>query len=340
VNPNSLDPYGQPTPVEPQPIPQSAPQTTPVAPQAFVPGQMNPQPVQQAYPVAQPIQPTPQPQQQQIPSMPSFPTSMSLGLDINPEPKKINKAVLFAIIAGVLVLLSVAVILYLFLTQVSKEEYAAASAKYDAVAKSTEALYEKIDTLQVTVGTSSNFEAIVNDTNTEIEDLKKENNELKKLKAVHIGEGRKLYSAYDNKLTENISYTSTLVESYKKFVTPTKDCRTTSNALAEAALVEALDVCAKSLKEVKGITNPELQTYATSLTSSYDKYAVSLRGFINTKDRQSPQAKTYSDELSKATNEIYEANIAFKESVEKKFNNEQLEKLGTTLSDYLNGKKK
>lgn len=118
-------------PQEPNSAPFTPPNGVPSAPPTPTPIQ----PMQQPQPLGQPFQPAPQPMQSQPqPAFQQFPAGPAPSMP--PQPKKSKKGLIIglAIGGGVLLLSIVALVLWLTLFTVTKQDYQAAADKYAEIA--------------------------------------------------------------------------------------------------------------------------------------------------------------------------------------------------------------
>lgn len=240
-----------------------------------------------------------------------------------PKQSNTKKIILIAAIAGGAILLAViGFVVFLLLTTVSKEDYAKAATAFNEVSRANSDLTSDVTTLSYS--TSANvddgeFEEGLSETEASIEKIKTENEELSKLKAVKVGEGAKLYDAFDKKLEAYLGYGSGLVTSVKNLRPALLKCGGVSDASDAAGRIAAMKTCSTALGEVNDIPNEQFKTFVSSLKDSYAEYATvyeKISALSNPYGSQYEQYKTLRDQMYAVQDKISDASSTFSDAMD------------------------
>jgi len=268
---------------------------------------------------------------------------MSIGsgpaLDQKNEPKRLSKPALFGIIGGIVVLALVGAAAYYLLNTVSKEEYAAAASQYSKVFPEKSELPQNLLMYSVIAETNNpDLVAFTEQTEGLVEEVKVENAKLAALKAVKAGEGRKLYAAYNEKLSAYLSYASTYMVSYTKFSPSTEPCDAVGDETDASKYVALIKNCATSLKAVGDLPNADFKAYITQLAEAYGGYATAYENSSNLTDPQGTQKIQYAAaqvQLREAGEKLDTVSSTYYETMTKKINRDSIKDTGEALSSFL-----
>lgn len=281
-------------PQEPTPAPFTPPNEVPSAPPTPTPIQPM-QPVQQPQPMAQPFQPAPQPMQPQSqPAFQQFPAGPAPSLP--PQPAKSKKGLILglAIGGGVLLLSIIALVLWLTLFSVTKQDYQAAADKYTEVG-------DALEELGSTTGSSlpSNFKEKINEFGAKAK-------ELGDLKAVRNDKDVK--AAYDKVyalVPDFVKKSNTMV----KFYDLTKEDCSTSKLSQQSAwedCINALDSFDaegwESLDKYVNAFKDLMQSYLDGKYGSTSAYSDAAADFREDTEKIGDAVKDASSELKDAIN--------------------------------------
>lgn len=323
MNPNTPQPTEQPEGVNPQPPVTPTPDFTEPAPAA--------DPVA---PTADPFTPTAEPAAPVAePAATSAPT---------PPPKNTKKIVLIAgIIAGALILAIIAVIIFLSMTTVSKQDYADAAKQYNEVSAANTALTRNASSLSSsnTSLSESEFDEEMKAAEEAIATLRTENEELGKLKAVRVGEGKELYDAFNEKLKAYLENGESLVKSVNTIRPALMKCDEAGSASDNDARVAAIKACSAAFNEVGDVANPEFKAYVEVLKTAYAEFAVTLEKIVaieNPFGAQYEEYKVLRDEMYDTQDDIREATRTFTDALEKRDDELSVKDSAKALADYLN----
>jgi len=312
-----------PTPVEAAPTPE-APAATPepTAPVATeAPASLE----------AAPVTPTP----------PAEATPFTAGAPEPPKKANTKKIILIAgIAAGAVLLAIIGAILFFVFTTVSKEDYRAAASQFNEVSRSNSKLNSEVSTLSYSTdsATDSEFDETLTAAKDAIANVKTENEELSKLKAVRVGEGGKLYKAFEEKLNPYLAYAGDLVASVEKVRPAMVVCDAVSGTSDAAARVTALKKCSEALGAVGQLPNAEFNTFIGGLKDSYAEYATTYEGISKLSDPYGDnyeQYKTLRDKMYAVQDKIGDASDTFSDGLEARDNEYDVKPSAEALADYL-----
>lgn len=366
MNPNSNDPSTTPPADGTNPVPPVAPETpaAPVTPPAPGAPEAPVQPVAPAQPEA-PVNPfapatPPAPATPEAPVTPGTPVSpvppvapetsnpFTAGTPTTapdaPQSPKITKKMMLiaAIVGGAILLAIIGVILFFVLTTVSKEDYRDAVRQYNKVQIASSSLNSDVSRLGSATSSSSDsaFNESIEETEASLAKIKTENEALSKLKAVKVGEGAKLYKAFNEKLKAYLTYGEGLITSVKNLRPAMVTCDKGTQASDAATRVAGLKACSTELAGVSDIPNAEMKTYITALSEGYAKYAEiseKVAALTNPYGSQYEEYKALRDQMYDELDTISAAADTFSDALSKRDDElsvkESADKLGDFLSD-------
>lgn len=323
--------FAEPAPVEPTQVPTPNPFEAPAA----AAGSETPD-----------TQTTSAPQQADTPAFGSTESAPTPGqVPITPVPatgpgKSKKPLLLVAIIGGAIILIIAAVLAYLAFTTVSKEDYAAAAAKFNDVSSANSTLSSKASVLSSNASDPDDvFNQDVKAFETAMSDLTTQNEELGKLKAVQVGEGKTRYDEFNNKLTAFTAYNKDILSSVKSVRPALVACKAVGDASSTAERTTAIQACADAFNSVGDISNPEFKTLADTLKVEYGKYAKAYAEFTKITDpfgAQRTQYTTLRDEIYDIQDAIRTATNTFSKAVKDRQNELSVKESAQALASYLN----
>ncbi len=357
MNPNQ-DPNAAPDAAAPQPsaeapvtpAPESTtptPTTEPVAPALDVTPApetpvVEPTPVNPFAAAGTPAAPS-NPTEPVVPASPFAAATPIAGAPIAggpaPKPKNTKKIILLAsAIGGVVLLAVVGVIIFLLLTTVSKQDYADAAKQYNAVSQA----YSDLDRLDssfssVNSSNSANLDETVAEAEAKMVTVKTENESLGKLKAVSVGEGKKLYDEFDNKLTAYISYNEGVATTLKSLSPALDLC--SSSAADTNDMVGALRKCESALNGVTDMPNPEFKAYVDTLKVQYAeiiKLYEDMSSITDPYGSQYDQYRALRDKSYEITDALTDASTTLKDSLNNKVKELDPKASADALRTFLN----
>lgn len=312
-------------------------------------GQPNEQPVEQPD-----VQPTPEPTPSLNPvtditgAPVATPEPSSIGAAPTPPaspsqpPKDKKKMILIAsIIGGVLLLAVIAVFVYFAMTSVSKQDYANAAGQYNAVSSANTDLTRTVRTLatSVSAGSDEEFDANAKKVEEAITKLKDENEKLGNEKAAKVGEGAKLYDAFDTKLNAYAEYAQGLVASIKVIRSDFGSCDEVSKATEDTARAKALRECADSFTSTATIPNAEFKAYVDASKPEYEKYAKNYEAIVALDDRfgsNYEQYRTLRTEVLASQTKLREISRTLSTSLNERDDKMSVKNDAKALADYFN----
>jgi len=299
-----------------------------------------PEPTTEA-PQAEPVTPV----DQTNPVNPVTPVSPAASTGA-PKPSNNRKIILIAAIAGGVVLLAaIALVVFLLLTSVSKQDYRDAARQFNKVGSASSSLYSDVSMLGYATGSTSDstFNSDVADTEESIAKLKSENETLSKMKAVRVGEGAKLYNAFNDKLKAYLAYGEDLLTSVKNLRPAMVTCDKVSDASEANARVAALKACSSALSGVTDLPNAEFKTFVSTVAKSYQDYAdtyESISALSNPYGNQYDQYKALRDKVYEIQDTISNASDDFSDALEKRDDELSVKDSANKLADFLTDKQK
>ena len=274
---------------------------------------------------------------------PVAPVTTSSTGGVTPGLKKpVNKKLLIIIgsAVGVVFLAIVAVLVFLSLSAVSKEDYRAATLQYNEVSRSSTALTGEVASLSSSLSrsTDAEFATQTEEVADAITKIRDENKKLGEEKAVKVGEGKELYTTFDTKLAAYTSYADDLLASVKSLRPAMAVCGKISDAKENATRVTALKACSTSLNDVKDLPNAEFKTFVTVLQKSYSEYAVAFEKTVALTapfGAQNAEYKALRDQASAAQKNITTASREFSSSLNERDKEMSVKESADALAKYL-----
>lgn len=320
------------------------PPTPPQAPDAatsFAPFTPAEAPIQQPAAAPEgvpPVVPAPAPVVAPIPGGSPVPTSGT--------GKKPKTGLIIGIAGGAvaLVLAIIGVILGLSLNSVSKTDYADAVKPYNELGGA----YSKLtgDTSLLASGimlSSSRYDKYVSDAEADLTATKTANDTFAKMKAVKVGEGKKLYDALNTKLKAYMQNSADLIASAKTARPALAKCDAADDASAGSARATALNDCATALKAVGDMPNAELKAYIVAIQQPYADYAANyqaMSALSNPYGAQYDQYKALRDKVYAAQDQLRKASDAYSKDAIAKLKSLSLKSESDALGDYLDKKQR
>lgn len=286
-------------PQEPNSAPFTPPNGVPSAPPTPTPIQPM-QPMQPQQPIAQPFQPAPQPMQPQPQpvSQPfqQFPAGPVPA--IPPKPAKSKKGLILGLIigGGVLLLAIVALVLWLTLFTVTKQDYQAAADKYAEIG-------DTLDDISSSSGSSlpANF-------SEKIDEFGKKTKEMGDLKAVK--NDKDIKAAYDKVyalVPDYVKKSHTLVKVYNVIKDTCSSTNLSQQSRWQACIddlgsfdAEGWDSLDKFLKAFKNLMQDYIDGKSANSSAYYDALS------------------EYNDDLKKINNEMKDASSKLKDAINAK----------------------
>jgi len=191
-------------------------------------------------------------------------------LPSNGKTKKL--IILISIIVGAVVVLGVIAIVVLSMFMVSKKDYRDAATQYNVVASASSDFRSDASSLQYSTSSSTTDTVLANNIDsikTSVIKLQDQNKKLSALKAVRIGEGKKLYDTFNTKLTAYTVYADNLATSLQSVHPALKAC--SDSTLKGVAL---LNSCVDAINKVGTMPDADIKAYVTVLQTQY----VALQG--------------------------------------------------------------
>jgi hypothetical protein len=234
-----------------------------------------PAPVPTPIPIANPFgtapvssEPTPAPLPgQPIASVGSSPNT-NLVANLMGDPKKKKLIVLIGIIVAILVVLGVAALILVGILFPSKADYRDAALQFNKVSSAYSDLSSNASKLQYDVSGSTTDTEFTNDgdsVNKSLQAFQDANKTFADMKAVKIGDGKKLYDTYQGKVTLFVAYANDIFTSVKSFHPVAKAC-------ADVSTITLLNECVTALNNIGSVPNADLNQYVTTIQTQYKAY--------------------------------------------------------------------
>lgn len=300
---------------------------------------------------SQPVPPQP-PVQPKVPAQPTQPGApmrsmqpMQPGQMPGGVPPKSNNKTLFlilGIIGGVLVLGGILLAVFFMFFSVSKSDYRSAYGQMSELSSANSALNMEISTLHY--GLSSTETKFKNDAQAveeAIEKVRKENEKLAELKAVKVGEGKKRYGAFNEKLGSYLKYTEDATKSLRDLYGAAKPCDGDVDTSDVAAYKAALNKCILALKEVGNTPNEDVKTYVKSLTTEYENLSSiidKLSTITSPYGSQYDEYRSLRDQTYKVQDNIRNSYTDFRSNIEKHAKEVSVKDQADDLSEFLGEK--
>ena len=243
-----------------------------------------------------------------------------------------------SIVAAVLIAL-ISVGLFTSATTVSKSDYQAASAQFAKVTKASTQLTADIYLLSASTSIEdSAFDENAKKVVDSLTAIKTENAALGKLKAVRVGEGKKLYETFNSKTKDYLANGSDLLISVKTLRPAVIVCNKVASASDSASRLQSLKDCSTAMNKVKDLPSPEFQTFVTVLKKQYADYATTYEQVSTLNDplgAQYEQYKVLRDKLTKVQTTLTTANKTFIDDLAKRDDELSVKDSSKALSDFL-----
>lgn len=310
-------------PISPQPQPQ--PQAQPQAPQP-------PQPPVPPQPVT-PYQPAPGGATYQ----PTPPTT--------PAPGSSNKKMFLwiGIAAGVLLLVTIVIAVLVAIFSVSKAEYNKAYGQMSAVSSANYSLESQLSVIQygITSSTDTKFSNDLEDTKGALAKVREEAEKLSDLKAVKIGEGKKQYEEYSEKLEKNLAYSADLIESIEDARGVLIVCEEIVKDSSSSVVLKNIDGCVSGLEKLKSLSNADVKTYIKDITGEWQDYRTSFQTVVTLTDPYGSQYGQYQFAMNRAKaalSSVSDAKMDFNSNLAKHIKDASISDATDSYLDFLNEK--
>jgi len=265
-----------------------------------------------------------------------------------PDLKNMNRKKLItvaSIAGGALVLAIIATILYVSLMTVSKQDYRDAVVQYNAVSGAGSKLTSSIKAFSSSTmsGSDEAYDSAVKTAEGSITSIQEENTKLAELKAVRIGEGKELYTAFNNKLTTYLAYGDDVIGSIEKVRPALVTCAGISKASTSDAQLAAVKSCSTTLNSVNDVPNAEFSTFINSLKGGYTKYITVYEGMsalTSPFGSQYDQYKSLRDQMNAIQKDIQAASKTFSTDIAKHDSDVSVKASADALGNYLSKQQK
>lgn len=263
------------------------------------------------------VQPTLAPQ---LPVQPNVPVPAPSG-----TPKG-NKGLIIGLVVGgaLLVVGSVIAVVLVMLLSVSRSDYSKAYSQLNEVASANSKLSSQVSGLQygMKYDTDTKFSNDLEEAQAIIEETRTKNKELSELKAVRVGEGKKKYQAFDKKLNEYMSFSSTALKSFGDVRKAAKPCDESSNQAASdtASLKSLLNECVEALDKISDTPDLDVKKYVGTLKTEMEKLSSlidKLSAITNPYGDQYDQYKVLRDQVYDVQDAVRDSATDFSSNFEK-----------------------
>ena len=290
-----------------------------------------------------------QPQTPEQPQAPQPPVAGGPSYQM-PQPSAsapVNKKVVMwiGIAVGALLLIGVVVAIIVGLTSVSKEDYRKAYSQMGEISSANSNLDLKMSSIQfgLTSSTDTKFKNDVEAAQKAIEKVREENKELSELKAVKVGEGKKQYDEFNDKLENYLTFVSDALTSISDFRDAAKTCDTAKNNMSsDAAFVKsAIDECVLALKKVGDVPNDDVKAYTKTMSTEMENLSslVSKMALITDPyGAQYEQYKSIRDQVYEVQDNLSDAATDFSSNFEKHAQEVEVKDTANNFLDFLDEK--
>ncbi len=292
-------------------------------------------------PSVEPTNTTPVTPVETTPEAPAAAPVVSAGAPApqNSNGKKI--ALIAGIVGGVVILAIVGIIAFFLLNAVSKQDYRDAARQFNNVQSAGSSLTSDVSSLSYSMRSSDDgeFNNDISAVEDDLSKVKSENDKLANSKAVRVGEGAKLYGAFNDKLKAYTSNGTEIVDSVKKLRPAMLVCNKINSTTDNNARTAAVKSCSQELGKVGDVPNAAFNNYVKSLHDSYVDYATtyeSIAALTNPYGSQYDQYKTLRDKMYAIQDKISAATKTFSSDLEKRDNEVSVKDSAQALADYLN----
>jgi hypothetical protein len=286
-----------------------------------------------------------QPQQPQPTSQPPVQPDVSTGspYQMPQSPKNKKLFIWIGIGVGALLLIGIVAAIIVAMTSVSKDDYRKAYSQMSELSSANSKLNSELSTLQygLTSATETKFKNDMKSAEEAIEKVRKENEKLAELKAVKVGEGKKQYEEFSEKLENYLKYTEDATKSLKDLYDAAKPCDANVSTSDVAAYKTALNECTSALKKVGNTPNEDVKTYVKSLAAEYENLASiidKLATITNPYGSQYDEYKALRDQTYKVQENIRNAYTDFRSNIEKHSKEVSVKDQADTLVEFLSEK--
>lgn len=259
------------------------------------------------------------------------------------SPKNKKLFIWIGIGVGALLLIGIVAAIIVAMTSVSKDDYRKAYSQMSELSSANSKLNSELSTLQygLTSATETKFKNDIKSAEEAIEKVRKENEKLAELKAVKVGEGKKQYEEFSEKLENYLKYTEDATKSLKDLYGAAKPCDANVSTSDVAAYKTALNECTSALKKVGNTPNEDVKTYVKSLAAEYENLASiidKLATITNPYGSQYDEYKALRDQTYKVQENIRNAYTDFRSNIEKHSKEVSVKDQADTLVEFLSEK--
>lgn len=292
----------------------------------------------------------PQPQQPQAPqpqqSAPPTPQDAPAGTPYQmPQPQNNKKLFIWiGVGVGALIIIGVVIAIVIALTSVSKEEYRKAYSQMGELSSANSSLNSDLSTIQyssISSSTETKFKNDLKSAEEGIEKVRAENEKLGELKAVKVGEGKKKYEEFNEKLDKYLEYTENSLKSMKDLYGAAKPCAGNTSLSDASAYKSALNECTSALKKVANTPNEDVKAYVKSLTTEYENLSSvvdKLSSITDPYGKQYDEYKTLRDQSYDIQDNISDAYTDFKSNITKHSKEVSVKDQADSFADFLSEK--
>lgn len=292
-----------------------------------------------------PSRPTEQPLTP-VETQPLAPVAPLVSPTSDSNTTKSKKMILIAsIVGGVVLLALIGTLLYISLMTVSKQDYRDAAVQFKTVSTAGSKLSSTVKAFSsASMSSSSNSnETTAKNAKDSVINIREKNAELRDFKAVRVGEGKELYTAFDSKLTAYLANADDIIISVEKVMPALTSCSSVNKATDRVAQLAAIKTCSTNLNSVKDIPNVEFKAFVDSVKDGYTKYIAiyeSMSALTNPYGSQYEEYKTLRDESNAIQKSIQTASKTFTTDIEKRDNEVSVQASADALSAYLTEQQK
>lgn len=260
--------------------------------------------------------------------------------------KKPKLGLILGIVGGALVLMLIVlgVILGFVFGSVSKKDYSNAVVQYNKLSSANSQVISDVGSLSSDITASdSKYESSLSDAEKSLAAIKTENDKLANMKAVKVGDGKKLYDTFNTKLKSYIQNGDDLVTTVKAARPAFVKCNASTTASAGDARLTALKDCSSALQAIGDVPSPEFKTYISSLQKGYAEYATNYQAMLALSDpygAQYDQYKTLRDKVYATQEQLRTAAKTYRTDVEAKSKTLNVKESADALGKYLSEKQR
>lgn len=262
-----------------------------------------------------------------------------------PAPGNKKLALWVGIAVGAAILIGAAIVIVVGLMSVSKEDYRKTYSQMGEVSSANSDLDLKMSSIQfgLTSSTDTKFKNDVEAAQKAIEKVREENKELSGLKAVKVGEGKKRYDEFNDKLENYLTFVSGALTSISDFRDAAKTCDTAKNNMSSdaASVKSAIDECVSALKKVGDVPNDDVKTYTKAMSTEMENLSslVSKMALITDPyGSQYEQYKSIRDQVYEVQDNLSDAATDFSSNFEKHAEEAEIKDAAASFLDFLDEK--